>query len=272
MLIDFHVHVFPDQLAPRALDSLIKTNRAPCYTDGTLADTIKKMKDWNVDRFVALNIATKPTQQTSVNNWAAVIQKSGNYGFGSVHPQAKDAVEELFRIQKLGLSGIKLHPDYQSFFADDPKLFPIYDAISALGLTVVFHTGLDPLSPKLAHCSPAALLSVIKRFPHMKVVAAHLGGMMMYREAEGLLAGENLYLDTSMCASLCPPEQFEHTVRKHGAERILFASDCPWSRPSDQFSYIERSSLSSAEKENIYWKNAVRLLGIPSSAKAPRAT
>lgn len=260
MLIDFHVHLFPDQLAPRALAQLIKVNKVPCYTDGTLADTRQKMKDWKVDRFVSLNIATKPTQQTDVNNWAATVQKSGNYGFGSVHPDAADAVEELGRIHTLGLRGIKLHPDYQNFFVDDPRLFPIYDSASALGLTVVFHAGLDPLSPKLAHCSPAALSAVMRKFPHMKVVAAHLGGLVMYREAEESLAGKNLYLDTSMCSHFCPTEQFERIVRKHGAERILFASDCPWSRSSDEFAYIERSSLSSAEKEQIYWKNALHLL------------
>ncbi|NLJ31117.1 MAG: amidohydrolase [Clostridiales bacterium] len=262
MLIDFHVHVFPDQLAPRALNRLLQVNRVPCYSNGTLADTEAKMKEWGVDQFVSLNIATKPTQQTDVNNWAAAVQKSGHIGFGSVHPDAADAVEELFRIQKLGLSGVKLHPDYQNFFVDDPKLFPIYDALSELGLPVVFHAGLDPISPHRAHCPPAALASVLRKFPRMKVIAAHLGGMVMYREAEEFLAGKNLYMDLSMCVSFCSLEQFERTVRKHGAQRILFASDCPWSRPSDEFAYVERSSLSSAEKESIYWKNAAQLLNL----------
>lgn len=265
MLIDMHVHIFPDRLAPRALNKLVQVNKVPYYTDGTLDDTRKKMQEWGVDRFTALNIATKPTQQTSVNNWAASVQGRRITGFGSVHPDAPDAVEELFRIRQLGLPGVKLHPDYQDFFVDDPKMFPIYDAISELGLIVTFHMGKDPLSPAKVHASPAALASVIAQFPKMKIIAAHLGGMAMYREAEEQLAGKNLYFDTSMCDRMCPPEQFERTVRSHGSERILFASDCPWSRSADIFAYIERTSLSAAEKENIYWRNAVQLLGIKSS-------
>ena len=94
---------------------------------------------------MAMNIATKPTQQTVVNNWAASIDDPTIYGFGSVHPDAPDALDELQRIKDLGLYGVKLHPDYQGFLIDDPKMFPIYDAISSLGLPVTFHTAGTPL-------------------------------------------------------------------------------------------------------------------------------
>lgn len=52
---------------------------------------------------MAMNIATKPTQQTVVNNWAASIDDPTIYGFGSVHPDAPDALDELQRIKELGL-------------------------------------------------------------------------------------------------------------------------------------------------------------------------
>ena len=44
MLIDFHVHCFPDKLAAGAVGSLHKASGYPYYTDGTLADTARKAR------------------------------------------------------------------------------------------------------------------------------------------------------------------------------------------------------------------------------------
>lgn len=260
MLIDMHVHMFTDKIAERALHNLARICKCPYYTDGTAGGTAEKLREWGVNLCAVLNIATKPTQQTAVNNWAASVQSKDILCFGSVHPDAPDAVEELYRIKQLGLRGIKLHPDYQGFFIDDRKMDEIYDTISELGLPVAFHTGRDPVSPNTVHASPAAVAKTAERFPKMKIIAAHLGGMAMYNEVEELLAGRDIWFDTAMCASLCPPEQFERIVRKHGSEHVLFASDCPWSRSCDEFQYIERTHLSSSEKENIYWRSAADLL------------
>ncbi len=260
MLIDMHVHMFPDPIAKRALERLSHICRCQYYTDGTVDGTSRKLRDWGVTACAALSIATKPAQQASINNWAASIQSEHIHSFGSVHPDAPDAVDELQRIKSLGLCGVKMHPDYQDFFIDEARMFPIYEAISELELPVVFHTGHDPSSPKFLHASPAAVAKVAALFPRMKIIAAHLGGMAMFKESEELLAGKNIFFDTAMAAPMCPPEQFERIVNRHGSERILFASDCPWSRSCDEFEYIERTGLSSAEKENIYWRNAAELL------------
>jgi len=262
MLIDMHVHMFPDQIAERALNSLALACKCRYHTDGTVDGTREKLREWGVDFCAALNIATKPTQQTSINNWASSVQSESIRCFGSVHPDAPDAVDELHRIKALGLSGVKLHPDYQNFFIDEPKMFPIYDAISELELPVTFHAGRDPYSLDVVHASPAAAIKVANMFPHMKMILAHMGGMAMYDEVERLLAGKNIMFDTAMSARFCPPEQFEHIVNKHGSERILFGSDCPWSRACDEFDYIEKTQLRCSDKENIYWKNAAKLLRI----------
>lgn len=262
MLIDFHVHLFPDAIAEKALSHLADVCKSQYYTKGTYSDTLRNLKGWNVDVGVVMSIATNPHQQKKVNDFAASIQGEHLLCFGSVHPDAPDALDELERIKALGLHGVKLHPDYQDFMIDDKKMYSIYDAISALGLPVTFHTGRDPLSPSLVHASPQAVAKVVDLFPHMKLIAAHMGGMAMYEESLGCLCGKNLFLDTAMCFKLCPPAIFERMVRKHGAEHILFASDCPWSRSCDEFSYIEQTHLSSREKDLLYFENAQQLLGI----------
>ncbi len=263
MIIDAHIHLFPDPIAQRAIPHLASICKSPAFTDGTLAQTEQKLREWGVDIGVAMHIATKPSQQKSVNTWAASIQGGRLLCFGSVHPDAEDWPEALQYIKNAGLRGIKMHPDYQDFFIDDKRLFPIYDAIAALELPVTFHAGWDPLSPDCVHASPAAIKRVAKLFPKLKIIAAHMGGMRLYDEVEETLAGSDLFFDTSMSARLCPPEQFVRLVHKHGADHVLFASDCPWSRSCDELQYIEASSLSSAEKEKIYFRNACELFHLP---------
>jgi predicted TIM-barrel fold metal-dependent hydrolase len=262
MLIDIHTHMFPDKLAPKALSSLSKTCKSPYYTDGTVKGTVSSLKEWGVTANVVMNIATKPSQQTTVNNWAASIQDDHLFCFGSVHPDAENAIEELARIKALGLYGVKFHPDYQDFFIDEERMFPIYDAISSLELPVLFHAGADPLSPNLVHAPSKSVAKIADMFPKMKIIAAHLGGMNRYDEAEEYLAGKNIYIDTAMASRTCSPEQFARIINKHGADHVLFASDCPWSRSIDEFDFLQGVKMSDDDREKICYRNAMRLLNI----------
>lgn len=264
MVIDAHVHIFPDRLAPKALKSLSEICKSPYYMDGTADGMRQALKSWGVDAAVCMNIATKPKQQLSVNRFAASVQGDGLYCFGSVHPDAPDAIDELRRIKELGLYGVKLHPDYQDFIVDDSRLFPIYEAISELRLPVTFHTGWDPYSPNLTHAPSQAVAKVADLFPRMTIIAAHMGGLNRYDESEEYLAGkENVYLDTALSCRNCSPEQMLRLIRRHGAEKVLFASDCPWSRSSDELAFLERLPLTSKERDAIYFQNAKRLLNLP---------
>ena len=127
MIIDFHVHTFPDKIAPKAVGKLAVISGITPFTDGTVGDTIAKMDVIGIDVSVCLNIATRPGQERTINDTAArLFTESGGrlVGFGSVHPDSPDAVEELSRCKEIGLKGIKLHPDYEGFMVDDAKLWP----------------------------------------------------------------------------------------------------------------------------------------------------
>jgi len=92
------------------------------------------MKRAGISKSVVLSIATKPTQTENINNWSAEIQDEEIIAFGSIHPDYENWKAELFRIKNMGLKGIKFHPDYQKFFVDDKKMFPIYETAFGLGL------------------------------------------------------------------------------------------------------------------------------------------
>lgn len=74
---------------------------------------------------------------------------------------------------------------------------------------------------------------MIKKHPKLKVVLAHLGANMMWQEVLDILAGVDgeVYFDTAFTTE-CPDDLMQLIIQKHGADRILFASDCPWIVPT----------------------------------------
>lgn len=268
MYFDMHIHFFPDFLAKRTIASLnVTVPELVPETDGGREDTIEKLKDWHCCGGLLLSIATNARQQKSVNNFAAESQQKGIYAFGSVFPGAEDAIEELRRIKALGLKGIKFHPDYQNFYVDDEKFFFIYEEIEKLGLPVTFHTGFDPVTPDVIHCTPKGLGKVADKFPSMRIISAHMGGRNPEEAINYLSERKNIWFDTAFINEFLTPEAFEGLVCKFGADRVLFGSDCPWSSVPKVVRVIEAASLSNEDKEKIYYKNALGLLDVDTPAK-----
>ncbi len=256
-----HVHAFNEKIAAKAIEALSGYSLLSPLTDGTLVDTLKKLDSWGVDKAAILSIATKPTQQRIINSWAESIKSERLLPFGSIHPDADDWADELVKIKNAGLYGIKLHPDYQGFKIDEDRLMPIYQMCAELSLPVLLHSGFDYYSPNEIHCTPQRALNVIKRVGGLKLILAHLGANCMWQQVCDTLAGVDgeVYFDTSFTLE-CPDELMEKIILKHGAERVLFASDCPWASSADIVRKIDRLHLTDDMKEKIFHLNAERLL------------
>lgn len=263
MTIDFHTHCFPDALAVKAIGRLshVSGGLTP-HTDGTLAGLRRRMVEEDVSASVVLHIATNPAQQRKVNDFAAAIQNEVDvFSFGSVHPDAPDALEELERIWALGLKGVKLHPDYQGFAVDDPKMKPIYRKISDLGLVTLFHAGVDYGFPPPYGCMPEQLARALDWFT-APVVAAHWGGIQCGEAVLRHLCGRDVYFDTSFGYGTMPKYYAEKIVERHGTERLLFGTDSPWHTAAMERRLLDSLGLSDADREAIACGNAKRLLNI----------
>ena len=263
MIIDFHTHCFPDGLAPKAIPKLSHAagGLIPC-TDGTLAGLRKSMKDCGVDVSVVMNIATNADQMRKVNDFAASINNREDiFSFGSVFPFAPDALDELERIKVLGLRGIKFHPEYQGFSVDDERLFPLYQKISELGLITLFHAGVDYGFAPPYGATPEKLAVALREFSS-PVIAAHWGGVLCGEGVLKNLCGLDIYFDLSFGYGTMSKYLAEEIVEKHGADKLLFASDTPWHSPALELSLIGSLGLSDDELSKIKSENAKKLLGI----------
>lgn len=260
MTIDFHTHCFPEKIAGRAISTLsFSAGGLKPYTNGTLTGLQSQMAEDDVQISVVQHIATTPHQQTAVNNFAASIQGEDIISFGSIHPESDNALEELERIKELGLKGVKLHPEYQNFHVNDPKMKPIYKKISQLGLITLFHAGFDNGFMPPFHCMPEQLAEALAWFDS-PVIAAHWGGSLCGTEVIKHLCGLPLYFDTSFGYTLMPKGIAQEIINRHGTKKMLFGSDSPWHRPEMERRLLNSLELSESERQDIYYHNAATLL------------
>ena len=106
---------------------------------------------------------------------------------------------------------------------------------------------------------------VLDRHPALKLVVAHTGGFDCEREVLDKLCGAPVWLDTSLSAirraksaewgALCA-----EILREHDRERILFATDTPWSDPAAEIAFVRSLALTESETEDILHRNAERLI------------
>lgn len=266
LIIDFHTHAFPDTLAPRAIPILTEKSELIPFHNGTVSGLIEKMDEYGVDKSVLLSIATKPTQENSVNTFTiSLLENERIIPFGSVFPGSDTYKEQLIRLADAGVKGIKLHPEYQDFYIDSEDALKIYDICGVLGLIVHFHSGEDEAYKPPVHANPERVNIICEKCPKTTFVAAHFGGYNMWEEfSEKLKPHENLYLDTSMTRTKqkINNQTAINTINKMGIEHILLGSDSPWEKQIDSINGIKSLNLSENDTNLIFSENAKRLLKI----------
>ena len=94
----------------------------------------------------------------------------------------------------------------------------------------------------------------------MRAIAAHMGGYLQWDEVERHLIGRDLFLDTSYSFGYLGEERMTALIRAHGAGRILFGSDSPWTEQAAALSALQSLHLAEEELNAISSLNAERLL------------
>lgn len=264
MVIDFHTHVFPDKIAARTIAYLEEKAGIKAAVDGTVQGLLGSMEEAGVGRSVLLPVVTAARQFESINRFAAEVNERYEgklLSFAGIHPDTEDCCEKLRELKARGFVGIKLHPDYQEVSFHDIRYKRIVSCAAELGLLITVHAGIDIGFPDRVCCTPAMALEVLRETGAGRVILAHMGGWQRWDEVEELLAGREVYLDMAFTRGYLEREQFLRLVKKHGADKILFATDSPWEGQKEALGWLAGCGLTEEEEEAILWKNGSRLLG-----------
>ena len=92
-----------------------------------------------------------------------------------------------------------------------------------------------------------------------KLVLAHMGSYGMPDEVLKKLCGRRVFMDTAAVLDMYP-EKCAEIIKKHGADRILFATDSPWKSQKAYIDLLDSLEISSEDKDKIFYKNAEKLL------------
>ena len=268
MVIDFHTHVFPDKIAQSTISSLENAADNHAVFDGTINGLVSHMNQSKVDLCVNLPVLTKPTQFDSVCRFALSInEKFKNEGkilsFAGIHPECDNIPEKMKFLKENGFLGVKIHPDYQNAFINHSGYLQILSCAKDLDLIVVTHAGVDDGYKGLpVKCPPELCLQVIKKVHHSKFVLGHFGGHSQWDKVLDVLCGKDVYFDTAYTFHEIDKKLFSEIVKKHGADKILFATDCPWRSQKEDLEIFNSIDLDCASKEKILYKNAAKLLNL----------
>ncbi len=272
-IIDTHVHLFPNrEVGETVLEGIKKDFGVPYYCTGSPEELAETMEASGISCAVVMNQAAADKEAMS---WLV----SGNFfvcAYSRKRPQLIPAIgldkgmrrnptEEIKHKLRWGVRAVKLHPVAQEFYVNDRAMWPIYQKCEEANLPVIFHCGKMMIEGLPDYAHPELFYDVLKAFPKIRAILAHMGGGYWQEAIE--LAGaftENVYFDTAIAISAAPipdfirlgDEQAVDMIRRVGAHRVMFGSDFPWIDPKQDIVRIKGLALTDKEKGMILGGNA----------------
>jgi len=220
----------------------------------TAEELIALNKQFNVEHSV---VFTRPNTLTveAVKKYPKDIT-----GYVWLNPFDGDkAVNELrTAVKEWVCKGVKLHPLFQAFIADDPVVYPIMDEAKRLKVPVAIHSGHPPFS------LPWSIAELAEVYPDVTVVMLHMGhghGLYIRAAINAAKRHPNIMLETSGMPMHTKIKEAMETV---GEDRVMYGCDIPFHHPSVELQRIKMAGLKESQLRKILHDNAVEKLGLPS--------
>jgi predicted TIM-barrel fold metal-dependent hydrolase len=271
VLIDAHVHLFPERLAEAIRSWFDRHAWHIQYADAALA-AIARLRAGGVERAVSLPYAHKAGMARALNDFTRELSRRDPFVVPccTIYP-GEEGNEALLdeALGRDGHRGVKLHCHVQRIAPDDPLLAPVWRASARHRKPVVIHAGRSPAFPGYgvdvrAFSGAARVRRVLERYPEALVIVPHLGSEE-YEAFEAMLPEfPNLYLDTTMVltGTFAPPPDLG--MLRRWPDRILYGTDFPalpyaWDR---ELQLLRGLSLPPEDEARILGGNAARLFGV----------
>jgi predicted TIM-barrel fold metal-dependent hydrolase len=273
--IDVHTHLHPAWLSA-AIRRWFVGRPGWDFQYGTDPEWVARfLAEQDVERFVYFSYAHKPGLARDLNAWLHETARRLPAGLplGTVHPGDPDVVDVAREaLDAYGFRGFKFHINVQRFHPDDPRILPVYELLLGRGAVLLIHVGSAPW-PNEYDGFPR-FERVMRMFPDLKVIVAHMGQFETRRHLELMERCPNMYLDTT--GAMAPQSAIYREGHGAGAadvtdadlvrwqDRILFGSDfpnTPHSYDEERRPIWERPVPETVHRK-IFHDNAQRLLGL----------
>ncbi len=273
MIVDAHVHLFPDRLA-EAVRRWFATHAWEIVHQLSVDQSVATLREGGIDAMVALPYAHKPGMARALNDFTLEVARR----HPSVLPcctvfPGEEGEEEILETALAGpFRGVKIHSHVMKIAPDDPRLDPVWRASAKFRKPVVIHCGPEPALHGYGVDTRAVsgadrLRRALERHPEAVVIVPHLGFDDTPKFEAMLDRFPNLYLDTTMVIAGWFERQPEVEILRRRPERILYGTDFPnlpyaWDR---ELTVLRALKLPPADEAKVLGGNALRLFGAPSS-------
>jgi predicted TIM-barrel fold metal-dependent hydrolase len=310
MIIDTHFHAFPGKYLERVPEQSANDPRGAGFHAFDDREYLDVMDRYGVDIGVLSNTGGR-IEQGGDRTRALELCRILNDEFAVAHAKhprrfkafarlpmldMDDALREMERCYgDLNMHGVMLPTNLAGRYLDEPFYEPFWQALAAAEKPLFLHPANAPCQPnwnrfslhqKILWPTDTTLAvsrivysGVFDRHPHLKLIAAHLGGMILvypdrlnWREGKVECRQEpetyfkKIYYDTAGPIRAAFIKLAWDTV---GPQQILFGSDYPHGRNGrdDEFfpmtlKAIDELDLAREDKEKIFYRNAKQLFGL----------
>ncbi len=266
MITDSHVHLLPERLAAK-IRRFFEDRGAPRLLYPYAPQAAREaLVSAGIGRCWTLPYAHRGGVASGLNRWMAETFHSDPFVVpgATVHPD-DDVAGVVAEAVGLDLPVFKLHCSVGRFAPDDPRLDPLWAAVSEGGQPVVVHGGSAP-EGTAAPGEIEAIGRAAARWPEARIVVAHFGSPSERQTLDLLAKASSVFADLTPVVG--------KPVRVTGRDiagferRILFGSDTPTVAVSieDSLARVRGWGLSPADEAAVLGDNAEALVSAPRAA------
>ncbi|MFX1366456.1 MAG: amidohydrolase family protein [Promethearchaeota archaeon] len=307
MIIDVHYHLSPIDVTPEAVkfgipellrvakimglkpdeDALIQ-KCVVLWSDKEGKKVIEHMDNANIDFTIVCRVDNinnenfTPELNQYLNKRISEIAKeypNRLMAFAGVDPRRSEALDMLKQcFEEFDMKGLKYHPD-TGFDPSGPESYELLGYLEKNNGILLTHTG--PLrAVRSKFTDPLVLSDILADFPHLRVIAAHMGQINWRPWAALAVHNPNLYGDFAMWGPYAFGKfelfcrELRDIIDYVGVEKILFGSDSPFydvilpaKKLIEKIKSLPKTSpkgivFSEEEIEAILGENAAKLLNL----------
>lgn len=278
MIIDFHTHIFPEEICLNRENYFHGEPAFKLLYDSPKSKLVKVeelisvMDDQQVDMSVVFGFPWNSGKLAKLNN-DYIIEAVSKFpdrlrGLACFDMNWQGAAHETERCINAGLSGVGELAFYLSGIDENAValLKPVMEICRESGnLPISIHTN-ESVGHKYPGKTPVTMAQIYDlaiAFPENRIVLAHLGGGILFynllrKEAKTVL--KNIWYDTAAAPFLYDPALYRAVKHIGVMDKILFGTDFPLLKPSRYYKDLNASGISEEDKKKILGGNAGNLL------------
>jgi len=196
-------------------------------------------------------------------------------------PQEGSVYKELEKAITLhGLQGLKLHPHSDSFHADNPRVVSLIIQAAILNIPITFDCRSIGVEKRIYNSVNNAIVFLYNHnaeflIPRIRVVIAHFGWHITYKETFEILAHPNIYGDLSASKgktiyALLGDGRFQSAITRDAVSTVMVDIEEKYSSKSNDVPLVfkeealkrfknrkKRSFLYSGELDSVRWSDKI---------------